>query len=333
MPLKISKRGRIYHFAGTIGGQRHRGSTGLETREAALAFAAAYEAKARKCYSDGPQAVLTFEDAVLNYFAAEKTERFIAKPRAYFKNTLVKDISAGVIRQAAIDLYPTAAAATRNRQVIVPVQAVINHCADLQLCAAIRVKRFPIDKKEKIPVTLEWIRAFVANAPPHLGALALFMFGTGARVSEALRLRWDDVNLQAGTAKLGQTKQRNERIARLHPEVTAAMANLKRYRGRGPFFYLERSSAYGAWDRTCERAGLPYLSFHSCRHGFATTLLHKGVDVMTVAKRGGWKSARHVFETYGHASEDASVVDRLFDTNVPQPEIGNSRNARKTGTS
>lgn len=333
MPLKIFRRGRIYHFAGTIAGKRERGSTGLETREAALAFAAEYEAKARKCRELGPEAVLTFEDAVLNYFAAEKTERFIAKPRAYFKHHLVKDISAGVIRQAAIDLYPKASAATRNRQVIVPVQAVINHCAELQLCGSIRVKRFPVEKKEKTPVTVEWVRSFAAAAPPHLAALALFLFGTGARISEALNLRWEDVSLQAGTAKISQGKQRNERTARLHPEVIAAMANLKRYRGRGPFFYLERSSAYGAWDRTCERAGLPFLSFHSCRHGFATALLHKGVDVLTVAKRGGWKSARHVFETYGHASEDASVVDRIFDPILPQQEIGNSRNARKTGTS
>lgn len=333
MAFQIVKRGKIYHYQGTAGGKRYRGSTGAETREAALAFTAEFEAKARKCYTDGPQAVLTFEDAVKNYFAAEKTGRFLAKPRVYFKNTLVKDISAGVIRQAAIDIYPTAAAATRNRQVIVPVQAVINHCAALQLCSAILVKRFPVEKKEKTPVTLEWVRTFVNSAPAHLAALALFMFGTGARVSEALNLRWGDVNLQAGTAKIGQTKQRNERVARLHPEVVAAMANLKRYKGRGPFFYLERSSAYGAWDRTCERAGLPYLSFHSCRHGFATTLLHKGVDVMTVAKRGGWKSARHVFETYGHASDDVSIVDRIFDTSLTQPEIGNSRKPPKTGTS
>lgn len=332
MPLKIYKRGKVYHYRGTIAGQRERGSTGLETREAALAFAAEYEAKARKCRSDGPQAVLTFEDAVLNYLAAEKTDRFLAKPRAYFKRTLVKDISAGTLRQAAIDIYPNAAAATRNRQVIIPVQAVINHNAELQLCPPIRVKRFPVERKEKTPVTVEWIRAFATKAPAHLAALALFMFGTGARISEALRLRWEDVNLQKGTALLKQTKQRNERVARLHPEVVAAMADLKRYQGRGPFFYLNRSAGIKAWQNACKRAGLPVLSFHSCRHGFATTLLQRGVDVVTVAKRGGWKTPRHVFETYGHASEDASVVDRLFDTNVTHAEFENSRKPRKTGT-
>jgi len=332
MPLKIYKRGKVYHFRGTIAGKRERGSTGHASREDALAFAADYEAKVRKCRADGPQAVLTFEDAVLNYLAAEKTDRFLAKPRAYFKKALVKDISAGVIRQAAIDLYPHAAAATRNRQVIIPVQAVINHCAELQLCAPVRVKRFPVDKKEKRPVTADWVRTFANKAPPHLAALAFFMFGTGARISEALRLRWEDVNLQAGTALLKQTKQRSERIARLHPEVVGAMAALHRYPGRGPFFYLNRSAGIKAWRTACRRAGVEMLSFHSCRHGFATTLLQRGVDIVTVAKRGGWKTPRHVFETYGHASEDAAVVDRLFDPQLTQEKNEIPATSRKIKT-
>jgi hypothetical protein len=35
--------------------------------------------------------------------------------------------------------------------------------------------------------------------------------------------------------------------------------------------------------------------------------------VITVAKLGGWKSAQHVFQTYGHASDDKTVTDRLFE--------------------
>ncbi|MGJ5136850.1 tyrosine-type recombinase/integrase [Bradyrhizobium oligotrophicum] len=314
MPLKVYRRGRVFHYRGTIAGQRLRGTTGLETREAAEEFASKIEAKAWKCRTDGPAAVLTFEDAVQHYLAAEKTNRFLQLPRAYFKDVLVKDITAGLIKQAAIEIYPKAAAPTRNRQVIVPVQAVINHCADLGLCSPVRVKRFEVEKKEKTPVTVEWVRAFAKHAPPHLAALALFMFGTGARISEALRLRWSDVDLQAGTVLIGQRKQKTERLARLQPEVIAAMANLDRIPGRGPFFYLNRSAGIKAWLTACKRAGLPPLSFHACRHGFATSLIRAGVDVPTVAKRGGWKSARLVFETYGHASEDVSVVDKLFES-------------------
>src|SRR5262245_15283767 len=38
--------------------------------------------------------------------------------------------------------------------------------------------------------------------------------------------------------------------------------------------------------------------------------MEKGVSPITVAKRGGWKDARHVFETYGHdvAADDVTEV-------------------------
>jgi integrase len=45
---------------------------------------------------------------------------------------------------------------------------------------------------------------------------------------------------------------------------------------------------------------------HSCCHGFATSLLQRGV--VTVAKLGGWKSVRHVFETYGHSNDDTTLT-------------------------
>jgi len=53
------------------------------------------------------------------------------------------------------------------------------------------------------------------------------------------------------------------------------------------------------------------LTPHCCRHGFATGLLRAGVDPVTVAKLGGWKSPAHVFATYGHASDDRTLTNRL----------------------
>jgi hypothetical protein len=43
------------------------------------------------------------------------------------------------------------------------------------------------------------------------------------------------------------------------------------------------------------------------------------VDVVTIAKLGGWKSPAHVFQTYGHASDDKTLTDRLFDTEADTP--------------
>jgi integrase len=73
-------------------------------------------------------------------------------------------------------------------------------------------------------------------------------------------------------------------------------------------------------------AGIEPLTFHSCRHGFATSLHDKGVGVATIARAGGWKSAQHLFQTYLHGSDDATVTDKLFDTVCQSNEPGVKRN-------
>ena len=225
MPLKIYKRGPIWHYRGTVAGRRVRGSTGAADKDIAARIAAERETVEWKCHLDGPSAVLTFAQAAMLYRAAGKPARFLEKVEDHWRDTLIKDINAGAIRQAAIDLYPKCAPATRNRQAIVPTQAIINHAADMELCPVIRVKRFPVEKKSRKPVTLEWVQRFTAQASPHLAALAWVMFQTGARVSEALAIRWHDVDLKARTVRIGQNKTKTERIAHLPPEAFTAIAN------------------------------------------------------------------------------------------------------------
>jgi len=318
MPLKVKKRGEIYWYSGTVAGRRLRGSTGTTNKEIAEQIANRIEAREFKRDLHGPESVLRFSDAAAAYARAGKSTRFLTRLLDYWKETLIKDITAGTIRQAAIDLYPKASAATRNRQVIVPTQAVINHCAELEQCPIIRVKRFKVEKKEKTPATWEWVQQFAKHNKPHLGALAMFMFLTGARISEALAVTWKDINLRKRTVLIRQTKIGEERTAHLPTPLFVALANLPR--DRKPFLYDRRNGLHELWVRACKRAGVEVLLFHACRHGFATAMLHAGYDPVTVAKRGGWKSARHVFETYGHAIEDATITDRITGTSVAQSD-------------
>ena len=195
------------------------------------------------------------------------------------------------------------------------------------------MKRFPIDRKLKEPVTIEWVKAFMAASTPHLGALALFMLLTGARVSEALAVGRDDLDLTKRTVLIKQTKLGNERRAHLPPPLVVALANIQEVKGRPLFWYEHRSNLVRAWRAACKRAGIKVLSPHSCRHGFATALLHKGIDPVTVAKLGGWKSPQHVFATYGHARDDLTLTDIISDTPVTQHQHRSTTKARKSGTS
>lgn len=332
MPLKLYRRGKIWHYRGKVAGQRLRGSCKTADEAIAARTAAQIETDGWKCHFDGPQAVLTFAQASGLYKAAGKPARFLKRIEDHWKDTLVREIKASSIRQMAIALYPKATNATRNRQAIIPCQAVINYAADSELCPFIRVKRFKTEKKIRPPFTLEWVDAFCRHAPPHLEALALFMFATGARISEALAVKWDHVNLQERTVLIPRSKIAEQRIVNLPPRVFEAIANLPIGEHRPVFFYRRRGDLHHKWDAVIKAAKIKRLTPHSGRHGFATTSLRNGVDPKTAAWLGGWKNMRLFMETYAHAIEDITLNDAVFDTPVTQHPSVAERKPRKTGT-
>ena len=142
-------------------------------------------------------------------------------------------------------------------------------------------------------------------------ALLGVLYGTGARISEAVGLDVDDVDDEHGLVRL-RGKGGKERVVPLGSYAAAALeAWLVRgrpeaaVRGRGtPAVFLgvrgarlSRQSAWAALREVAERAELRgHLSPHTLRHSFATHLLEGGADV------------RVVQELLGHASVTTTQV-------------------------
>lgn len=316
MPLKLYKRGKIWHYRGTVAGRLIRGSAKTASKEIAQRIAAELEGRTWKGHFD-PQSILTFAQAAMMYRQAQKSDRFLREIEDYWKEMPVKDITAGAIQDCAIALYPNAGPATRNRQAIVPTQAVINHAAKRGFCHHIKVERFEAkQRKVREPVTWEWVQAFMAAAnKPNLAALCCFMYLTGARISQALAVQWSDVDFKSGKVLIRATeKGDDDRKAHMPSELIAALANIPGDRAGAVFGFRSRGNCRTQWNGACHRAGIRRLSYHACRHGFATGLLDQGVSPITVAKRGGWKSPQHVFATYGHDVATENVTDLLTGT-------------------
>lgn len=96
------------------------------------------------------------------------------------------------------------------------------------------------------------------------------------------------------------------------------------------FGYSTAHTAKWPWRAAIKRAGIAPLTFHSCRHGFATAMLHSGVDPITTAKLGGWKDPRHVFTTYGHAMDDDTLANRIIATPQPHEQLVSGNKYAKT---
>lgn len=337
MPLKVYKRGKTYHYTGTVAGRRLRGTTGATDKLRAEEVAAQVEESEWKRRHHGPVAVLTFAKASILYRSAGKMStkrqvKYLEKIEDYWKDTLVKDMTAGAIRQSAIDIYPKAAAATRNRQVITPTRAVINHCAELEMCPPIRVRKFRFEQRIKKPILLDWLDTFTKHARPIMSALATFMFATACRISEARRIEWSDIDFNNRTILVRKTKNKKQRLAHMPERLLIALANLPR--DKRPFWPGE-TTLRRWWDDDITaiaeangEAGFEHMTFHSCRHGFATKMLRDGVDPKTAAQLGGWDSVTLFIDTYAHAMQDRQLTENLFGTNLTQPKRQRSKNKR-----
>ncbi|MFC4565606.1 site-specific tyrosine recombinase XerD [Nocardiopsis mangrovi] len=157
-------------------------------------------------------------------------------------------------------------------------------------------------------------------------ALLELLYGTGARISEAVGLDVDDVTRLAGSASGGDEARPDVNVVRfrgkggkerLVPVGRFARGALDAYlvrarpvlaaSGRGtPALFLNarggRLTRQGAWAvlrAAAERAGLTDVSPHTLRHSFATHLLDGGADV------------RVVQELLGHASVTTTQVYTL----------------------
>jgi integrase/recombinase XerD len=148
-------------------------------------------------------------------------------------------------------------------------------------------------------------------------ALLEVLYGTGARISEAVGLDVDDLDLDEGTVLL-RGKGSKERMVPVGSYAQAAvsaylvrgrpeLASVSTGRTNGGALFLNarggrlsRQSAWAVLAKAAERAGVTRdVSPHTLRHSFATHLLDGGADV------------RVVQELLGHASVTTTQVYTL----------------------
>ncbi len=307
MPLKLYKRKDrpSWSLRGTVGGQRIEESTGTTDRKIAEEIRIIRERELQRARVFGPTATVTWAEAVNIYLDTGKKGRFLEPLSRHFGTTLLADINHAAVLRAAKVLYPGAAPATINRQVITPVTAVMSIAAKNGLCPKPQFERPKSGpRSRRVAATADWLADFVSHADARLGALATFMAFTGVRISNVVDLEWKDVNLQEGYASIEMTKNGEPHQVALADTVVSALANLPDREGR-IFGWQHRWSVYKPWQACCKAAGIAYIPPHQAgRHTFASWLLADGHSLKVVADAGGWKSIQLVAQTYGHLERD-----------------------------
>jgi integrase len=322
MPLRVTRRdgSSLLWITGTVRGRRIRESAGTDDPRLAEELRATREAALYRAAVHGTRPVVTVATAAESYLvnAGPHSAATMARigrlmvalgPRAVLAEIDQRRIDT----LAAAILRPTSGQTTRLREITTPIRAILTHAARRGWCDMPALEAPP-----PAPPRTEWLTpteadALEAAATAHLRPLVVFLISTGARLGEALRLEWPDVDLAHARARLRLTKSGRDRQCDLCPRAVAALEALPHrigavFRTRAGHRYEPKRVQGGgqiktAWATALRRAGLATpgrtLSPHTLRHTWATwhATIHR--DPQLLRYEGGWASLTLV-DRYAH---------------------------------
>lgn len=211
-----------------------------------------------------------------------------------------------------------------------------------------------VKRPEVVPLTQDQAKQFLAHVSGgRYEALFTLTIALGLRRGEVLALKWQDVDLVAGTLAVTGTLQRlsgalqvvepktekSRRVVRM-PQV--AILALKAHRTKQLEARLKAGTAWQdsglvfttltggpfdprrlnrVFDVALGHAGLPHFRFHDLRHSAATLLLAGGVSVKVISEMLGHANTSITLDVYSHSldtmrQEAADHMDTLLKHNM-----------------
>lgn len=158
-------------------------------------------------------------------------------------------------------------------------------------------------------------------------AIIAFMYVTGARRSEVVKLKTSDVDLLSGQVKLIGGKRQKSRTSYLGDNAKRHMMNWLRVRGAtaGYMFtvidnkgrIIERpigaQTLYDMLERRGKQAGIAEFSPHDFRRTAISEMLDRGTDIATVAKIVGHDSLDTTRRYDLRDEHSKQAVTKIFD--------------------
>jgi integrase len=265
--------------------------------------------------------VRPLSDAVTSYLKAdersERTKAFLMRIARALGDPPLASINQQTINQLRDTvLRPGVKGSSVSRTLIAPLRAVLIHANAQGWCD---VPKFVMSKQTQGRtkfVRPDQMEMLIAAAARHAQPLLTFLVTTGARMSEAIELDWDDLDLQAKRVNFWRTKNGKPRLdVELPMRAVLALAALPHRQGE--VFLTDRRLPYAdkgrngggqikvAFQSALDRANRngagidPDLTPHDLRHTWASWHYAVHKDLLLLKSDGGWSSVLLV-ERYAH---------------------------------
>jgi site-specific recombinase XerD len=190
------------------------------------------------------------------------------------------------------------------------------------------IERLPYAKRpKKLPTVLsaaEVVRLLECVAQLRHRMVLMTIYATGLRVSEAVRLRAQDIDSQRMLVHVRAGKGAKDRVVPLAPVLLEALRQYWRlerpgewlFPARQPGCHADRRTVAEACARAARRTGLTKrVTPHSLRHSFATHLLEANENIRTIQALLGHRHLRttaiYTHVTADHVGRIASPLQAL----------------------
>lgn len=173
--------------------------------------------------------------------------------------------------------------------------------------------------KKRKPLRVDDIAAILQVIDDkEVSVLVNLLFHTGMRISEAIKLRAENIGRQNEIWVSGKSK--NDRAVFLYDRLRQEMRGLHNDEGyyfrdhRHPDRQMNRKMAYYLLTKYYKLAGYPGYSPHCERHGHITELLSRGANLALVSKDAGHANIETT-QIYTHLQTDDTR--RMIDAYMP----------------
>jgi integrase len=164
--------------------------------------------------------------------------------------------------------------------------------------------------------------------PKHLQPIVIVAYHTGARKSEILNLRRDQIDLVGGyiTLYTGETKNGQGRSLPIYGEMESVLKELMAVETPSPWLFIypdgsRINNVRGSWKSICTKAGMPNLLFHDFRRSAIRNMIRAGVSEHTAMKVSGHESAG-IFRRYNIISrKDIDLAVKKMEVFMKSPAV------------